>query len=57
MTPTLPFGPEPLGLELGAERLEAEWRLRVINLSLSMEMSFLQGTGGCLFLPYALSIN
>jgi len=26
MTPTL-----PLGLELGAERLEAEWRFRVIH--------------------------
>jgi len=24
MTPALPLGPEPLGLELGAERLETE---------------------------------
>jgi len=31
MTPTLPLGLEPLGLELWAERLEAEWRFRVIH--------------------------
>jgi len=31
MTQTLPLGHEPLGLELGAERLEAEWRFRVIH--------------------------
>jgi len=31
MTPTLPLGHEPLGLELGAEWLGAEWRFRVIH--------------------------
>jgi len=31
MTPTLPLGHEPLGLELGAERLGAERRFRVIH--------------------------
>jgi len=43
MTPAPPLGHEPFGPELKAERLEAEWRSRVIgerNLFLSMEMSF-----------------
>ena len=43
MTPALPLGHEQIGLEFGAERLEAEWRFRVIgerNVELSMEMSF-----------------
>ena len=43
MTPTLPFGHEPFGRELRVERLEAEWRFRVIrerNAMKSMGMSF-----------------
>ena len=43
MTPTLPLGHEPFGRELRVERLEAEWRFRVIherNAPVSIEMSF-----------------
>jgi hypothetical protein len=43
MTPALPLGHEPFGRELRVERLEAEWRFRVIyerNALVSMEMSF-----------------
>jgi len=44
MTGTLPLGHEPFGRELRVERLEAEWRFRVIDERIamkSMEMSFL----------------
>jgi len=43
MTPTLPLGHEPFGRELRVERLEAEWRFRVMherNTIKNMEMSF-----------------
>ena len=43
MTSTLPLGHEPFGRELRVERLEAEWRFRVIleiKALMSMEMSF-----------------
>jgi len=43
MIPTLPLGHEPFGRELRVERLEAEWRSRVIherNAMKSMGMSF-----------------
>ena len=43
MTPKHPLGHEPFGRELRVERLEAEWRFRVIyerNALVSMEISF-----------------
>ena len=49
MTPTLFLGHEPFGRELRVERLEAEWRFRVIherNALVSMEMSFFDSVPG-----------
>jgi len=45
MTPALPLGHEPLGLELGAERLEAEWHFGGIHGRNSHVSFFMYETG------------